>query len=43
MANHQDTIDENKLAELQGKVLTDVAGSMGLIMASNGRILLIID
>ena len=36
MANHPDTIDENKLAELQGKVLTDVAGSMGLIMAYMG-------
>jgi hypothetical protein len=31
-----DNLDEKKLEQLQGKVLSDVAGAMGLIMAYMG-------
>ena len=36
MANDPRDVDEKKLEELQGKVIGDVAGSLGLIMADMG-------
>ncbi|MFQ5718554.1 MAG: class I SAM-dependent methyltransferase [Acidobacteriota bacterium] len=36
MSDASNHVDEKKLEELQGKVLTDVAGSMGLLMAYMG-------
>ncbi len=36
MAIHPENVDKEKLEKLQGKVLTDVAGSMGLILAYMG-------
>ena len=36
MANQAQDLNEQRLEELQGKVLADVAGSMGLIMAYMG-------
>ena len=36
MAVKIDNLDEGKLEELQGKVIGDVAGSMGLLLAYIG-------
>ena len=36
MADQAQELDQKKLDELQGKVLTDVAGSLGLILAYMG-------
>ncbi len=36
MANQPQNLDEKRLEELQGKVLTDVAGSLGIILAYMG-------